>query len=127
MNRLLQTWVTQQAETRPDATAIVMGSDALTFGQLETSSNRLAHVLQQAGCRRGDRVCIVMPKSPSAIVSMIGMSELMHQGQAIVDRIGKPVEVKVGLNMTISGSKDVAKEPPPPPPHAPMPAGEPPA
>jgi amino acid adenylation domain-containing protein len=73
MNRLLQTWVTQQAETRPDATAIVMGSDALTFGQLETASNRLAHVLLEAGCQRGDRVCIVMPKSPSAIVSMIGI------------------------------------------------------
>ncbi len=29
----------------------------------------------------------------TSIVSMIGMSELMHGGQAIVDRIGKPVEV----------------------------------
>ena len=29
----------------------------------------------------------------TSIVSMIGMSELMHQGQAIVDRIGKPVEI----------------------------------
>ncbi|MBP2837764.1 amino acid ABC transporter permease [Dickeya parazeae] len=27
----------------------------------------------------------------TSIVSMIGMSELMHQGQAIVDRIGQPV------------------------------------
>jgi polar amino acid transport system permease protein len=29
----------------------------------------------------------------TSIVSMIGMSELMHGGQAIVDRIGKPVEI----------------------------------
>ncbi|MGN6315618.1 amino acid ABC transporter permease [Trinickia sp.] len=29
----------------------------------------------------------------TSIVSMIGMSELMHGGQAIVDRIGRPVEV----------------------------------
>src|ERR1700712_2384966 len=29
----------------------------------------------------------------TSIVSMIGMSELMHQGQAIVDRIGKPGEI----------------------------------
>ena len=29
----------------------------------------------------------------TSIVSMIGMSELMHQGQAIVDRIGQPVEI----------------------------------
>jgi amino acid adenylation domain-containing protein len=73
MNRLLQDWVTQQAETRPDATAIVMGADALTYAQLETSSNRLAHLLQNAGCKKGDRVCILMPKSPAAIVSMIGI------------------------------------------------------
>jgi len=29
----------------------------------------------------------------TSIVSMIGMSELMHGGQAIVDRVGKPVEI----------------------------------
>ena len=73
MNRLLQSWVTQQAETRPDAPAIVMGSDTLTYGQLENSSNRLAHLLLDAGCKKGDRVCILMPKSPAAIVSMIGI------------------------------------------------------
>jgi amino acid adenylation domain-containing protein len=73
MNRLLQSWVTQQAETRPDAAAIIMGSEKLTYAQLETSSNQLAHLLQQSGCKKGDRVCILMPKSPAAIVSMIGI------------------------------------------------------
>ncbi len=29
----------------------------------------------------------------TSIISMIGMSELMHQGQAIVDRIGQPVVI----------------------------------
>ena len=29
----------------------------------------------------------------TSIVSMIGMSELMHGGQAIVDRVGQPVEI----------------------------------
>ena len=73
MNRLLQSWVTQQAETRPDATAVVYGNERLSYGQLEQSSNQLAHLLQQGGCKKGDRVCIVMPKSPAAIVSMIGI------------------------------------------------------
>src|ERR1700733_2667142 len=73
MNRILQSWVTQQAETRPDATAIVMGGERLTYGQLEVSSNQLAHMLQQSGCKLGDRVCILVPKSPAAIVSMIGI------------------------------------------------------
>jgi amino acid adenylation domain-containing protein len=73
MNRLLQSWVTQQAETRPDAAAVIMGTETMTYGQLETSSNQLAHLLQQAGCNKGDRVCILMPKSPAAIVSMMGI------------------------------------------------------
>ncbi len=73
MNRLLQSWVTQQAETRPDATAVVYGSEKLSYGQLERSSNQLAHMLQDAGCKKGDRVCILMPKSPAAILSMIGI------------------------------------------------------
>jgi amino acid adenylation domain-containing protein len=73
MSRLLQTWVTQQAETRPDALAIVYGAEQLTYGQLERSSNQLAHLLRDAGCKKGDRVCILMPKSPAAILSMIGI------------------------------------------------------
>jgi amino acid adenylation domain-containing protein len=73
MNRLLQSWVTQQAEARPDDTAIVDGSERVSYGQLERSSNQLAHLLQDAGCKRGDLVCILMPKSPAAILSMIGI------------------------------------------------------
>jgi amino acid adenylation domain-containing protein len=73
MSRLLQNWVTQQAETRPDAVAVVYGSEKLSYGQLEESSNQLAHLLQDAGCKKGDRVCIVMPKCPAAIVSMNGI------------------------------------------------------
>src|SRR5580704_1706993 len=73
MDRLLQSWVTQQAEVRSNDVAIVSGADSLTYGQLEITSNQLAHLLQDAGCQNGDRVCILMPKSAEAIVSMIGI------------------------------------------------------
>jgi amino acid adenylation domain-containing protein len=73
MDRLLQSWVTQQADVRPDDAAIVSGADKLTYRQLEVASNQLAHLLQNAGCQNGDRVCILMPKSAEAIVSMIGI------------------------------------------------------
>src|SRR5579863_3039234 len=73
MDRLLQSWVTQQAEVWSSEAAIVSGGDKLTYGQLETTSNQLAHLLRNAGCQDGDRVCILMPKSPEAIVSMIGI------------------------------------------------------
>ena len=73
MDRLLQSWVTQQAEVWPNEAAIVSGGDKLTYGQLEMASNQLAHLLRDAGCQDGDRVCILMPKSAEAIVSMIGI------------------------------------------------------
>src|SRR6202046_1704887 len=73
MDRLLQSWVTQQAEVRAWDAAIISGTDRLTYSQLEVASNQLAHLLQTAGCQNGDRVCILMPKSAEAIISMIGI------------------------------------------------------
>jgi amino acid adenylation domain-containing protein len=73
MTGLLQEWVTAQAERRPDATAVAMHGARLTYEQLETASNQLAATLKAAGCRPGDRVCLLLPKSPTAIVSMIGV------------------------------------------------------
>src|ERR1700733_16187375 len=73
MDRLLQSWVTQQSETRHADAAIVSGADTLTYAQPELASNQLAHLLQNTGCQNGDRVCILMPKSAEAIVSMIGI------------------------------------------------------
>jgi amino acid adenylation domain-containing protein len=72
MTSLLQHWVTEQADRRPDSTAVVMDGSRLTYEALEASSNQLACTLKAAGCERGDRVCLLLPKSPLAIVSMVG-------------------------------------------------------
>ena len=71
--RLLQHWVTEQAHRRPDAGALVFKDERVTYAALEEASNRLAHLLKEAGCARGDRVCLLMPKSPSAIVALLGV------------------------------------------------------
>lgn len=73
MKALLQHWVTQQAERRPDAVALVLKQEKMTYGQLEESSNRLARLLRATGCQKGDRICFLMPKSPIAIVTMLGI------------------------------------------------------
>jgi len=72
MTALLQQWVTEQAERRPDATAVVMHGARMTYAELEASSNRLARTLKAAGCGQGDRVGLLLAKSPLAIVSMLG-------------------------------------------------------
>lgn len=71
MIELLQDTVSRQAEQRGDAVALVLGDDRRTYAELEESSNRLAHFLGELGARRGDRVCLFLPKSPDAIVAML--------------------------------------------------------
>jgi amino acid adenylation domain-containing protein len=73
MTKLLQHWVTEQAQRRPDAVAVVAGSQSLTYAQLEHSANRLARLLTAAGCNRGDRVGFAIPKSPAAITAILGI------------------------------------------------------
>jgi amino acid adenylation domain-containing protein len=73
MTALLQNWVTVQAERRPEAIALALGKEKMTYGQLEAVSSQLARILKKGGCQRGDRVCFLMPKSPVAIVSMLGI------------------------------------------------------
>ena len=73
MPESLTDWVTLQAGRRPDAVAVVGEGHALSYGDLETRSNQLARVLCEAGCERGDRVGLLVPKSPEAIVALLGI------------------------------------------------------
>lgn len=69
----LEQWVSLQAGRRPDAPAVVLDGDALSYAQLDELSTRLARRLIRDGCRRGDRVALLMPKSPLAIASIVAI------------------------------------------------------
>ena len=71
MSGLLQEYVAEQADREPDAVALVMGDERLSYEQLETASNRLARLLVQVGCGAADRVCLLGEKSPAVIVGML--------------------------------------------------------
>ncbi|HEY7501139.1 MAG TPA: amino acid adenylation domain-containing protein [Vicinamibacterales bacterium] len=73
MARLLQDWTTEQAAKNPNATAVVCGGSQMTYGELDARSNQLARLLKDVGCARGDRVALLMPKSPMAIVGLLGI------------------------------------------------------
>jgi amino acid adenylation domain-containing protein len=71
MSVLLQDYAREQADHASDDVALVLGEQRMTYGQLETFSNQMAHQLVQVGCRRGDRICLLMDKSPEATVGML--------------------------------------------------------
>src|SRR5438093_9593178 len=73
MTALLQDGVAVHAERRAEATAVVHATERMTYAQLEKSSNQLARVLKELGCKRGERVCLLMPKSLSAMVGIVGI------------------------------------------------------
>lgn len=71
MTALLHDLPRDSAERHPDAAALVMGASRTTYGELELLANRLAHQLRAAGCRPGDRVALLLPKSPLAVTGLV--------------------------------------------------------
>ena len=63
MAYLLDHLLSESAARRPDGIAVIHEQNSLTYGELEASSNRLAHALLASGVKPGDRVGIYLPKS----------------------------------------------------------------
>src|SRR5437868_2438774 len=70
MSRLLQDYAARAAERDGDAVALTMGEERLTYAELVQRSDRLAAQLVDAGCTPGDRVGLMIPKRPAAMVAM---------------------------------------------------------
>lgn len=73
MRRLIQSYADDQATDSPAARAVVLGNDQITYEELHRWSNSLARALQSYGCRRGDRVGLLVAKTPLAIASILGV------------------------------------------------------
>jgi acyl-CoA synthetase (AMP-forming)/AMP-acid ligase II len=59
----------QQAIASSDKPAIIMASsgETVTFGEFEARSNRVAHLLRDAGLGRGDHIAVFMENSPALL------------------------------------------------------------
>jgi non-ribosomal peptide synthetase component F len=87
--RLLQTWsetqqeypehlcihhlFEQQVECTPEATAVVYMDQSLTYGELNTRANRLAHHLIRSGVQPDDLVAICVDRSVEMIVGILAI------------------------------------------------------
>ncbi|MDT7605977.1 MAG: hypothetical protein QOG96_480, partial [Pseudonocardiales bacterium] len=57
----------------PEATALVLGDEVMTYGELEAAANRLAHALVEQGCKPGDRVGVLAAKTPWTIAALLAV------------------------------------------------------
>ena len=73
MPYLLHQLLTASATAHPDADAVRLVDEVITYRELEIRSNQLAHALLAAGVVPGDRVGIYLKKSPAAIVSIFAI------------------------------------------------------
>jgi long-chain acyl-CoA synthetase len=70
-----QTLLDALAETvrqRPEHTALIFKGRRMPYGELDRLSNAFAAALMDQGVRKGDRVAIVVPNSPQAVIGQIG-------------------------------------------------------
>ena len=68
--------VEQQARARPEAEAARFQGASITYGELESRSNQLAHLLQARRVTAGERVAVCLPQSFDVLVSMLAIWKL---------------------------------------------------
>jgi L-proline---[L-prolyl-carrier protein] ligase len=73
MAYLLQQLLATSADRYPDKPAVQARGRRLTYEELQTRSNQLAHLLREHGVRRGDRVGLFFPKAVESLVAMLGV------------------------------------------------------
>ncbi|MEU0086947.1 AMP-binding protein [Streptomyces sp. NPDC006274] len=69
----LHTLVEQHARRSPGTLAVVRGAERITYGELNTRANRLAHHLTARGLRRGDVVALSLPRSAEWIEALLAV------------------------------------------------------
>ncbi|WP_328908281.1 amino acid adenylation domain-containing protein [Streptomyces sp. NBC_00234] len=69
------------AERTPEALALVSGDLELSYAQVESAANRLAHALRREGLRPEDTVGLCLRRSPELVVAMLAV---MKSGAAFV-------------------------------------------
>ncbi len=72
-DRCMHTLVAEHARRRPEAIAVVCGEARLTYGELNSAANRLAHFLIGQGVRPDDRVALCVERSVEMVVGLLGI------------------------------------------------------
>jgi non-ribosomal peptide synthetase component F len=65
--------IEQNADHHPEAIALLMGEQELSYAELNERANRLAHHLARMGVRPEVRVGVAMERSLEVIVTLLGV------------------------------------------------------
>ena len=64
-----------QARRTPDAPAVISGSGQISYAELDTAANQLAHLLIQRGARPERVVALALPRSAEIIVAQLAVTK----------------------------------------------------
>ena len=73
MTYLLHHLLIESAKKFPDKEALRFQGRAITYRELDYYTTQVAHVLQQSGVKRGDRVGFFLHKSPASVISIFAI------------------------------------------------------
>ncbi|MCG1022128.1 long-chain-fatty-acid--CoA ligase [Sutcliffiella horikoshii] len=100
--RTLQSFLKQAAEEYPTKTAISFLGKKLTFEEVYDQSLKLANYLKGLGIEKGDRVSIMLPNCPQAVISYYGV---LFAGGIVVQTNPLYMERELEYQMNDSGSE----------------------
>ncbi|RNF40893.1 AMP-binding protein [Planococcus salinus] len=103
-NMPVQEYLTHAYEQYPEKVAIhFMGKD-ISYKELYESSLKFANYLQALGIRKGDRVSIMLPNCPQAVISFYGV---LYAGGIVVMTNPLYKEREIAYQMNDSGAKAI--------------------
>jgi amino acid adenylation domain-containing protein len=98
----LQQWFEQQAARTPQAPAVQFGEQALSYAELNTRANQLAHALRRAGVGPDSLVGLLLERSLDLMVALLG---ILKAGGAYVPL--NPDTPKARLAQQLAGAQAV--------------------
>ncbi|WP_419881872.1 AMP-binding protein [Peribacillus sp. B-H-3] len=98
----LYSLLNESAEEFPDKISISFMGKKLTFKEVHQSAQKFASYLKKIGLQKGDRVAIMLPNTPQAVISYFG---ILLAGGTVVQTNPQYMERELEYQMKDSGAK----------------------
>ena len=93
-----------EVERQPELTAVRLGSQRLTYGELNRRANRIGHALQMQSVRRDDVVAIFAERSPAMLSAVLA---IFKAGGAYLALDPKLPPKRLATTLRLSGARCV--------------------